>query len=90
MKRRIIILLLLFVALMGKAQEKEHFSLFTDRDLYVSGETLLFKVFVPVDDQSGIINIDLVNTNGKIISEISKKIIMRGIELFFIIINFLI
>lgn len=75
MKRRIIILLLLFVALMGKAQEKEHFSLFTDRDLYVSGETLLFKVFVPVDDQSGIVNLDLVNTNGRIISEISKRII---------------
>jgi len=74
-KRRIIILLLLFVALMGKAQKKEHFSLFTDRDLYVSGETLLFKVYVPADDPSGIVNVDLVNTNGRIISEVSKKII---------------
>lgn len=74
MKRRTIILLLLFVALTGKAQEKEHFSLFTDRDLYISGETLLFKVFVPEDELSGIVNIDLVNTKGKIITGISKKI----------------
>ena len=74
MKRRTIILLLLFVALTGVAQKREHFSLFTDRDLYISGETLLLKVFVPADELSGIVNIDLINTKGKIITRISKKI----------------
>ena len=72
--RRLIIVLLLFIAYNGKAQEKEHFSLFTDRDLYTTGETLLFKVFAPTDEQSGIVHIDLINTKGKIISGISKKI----------------
>ncbi len=75
MKRRTIILLLLLIALTGEAQERAHFSLFTDRDLYISGETLLLKVFVPADEQSGIVNIDLINTKGKIITGISKKII---------------
>lgn len=75
MKRRTIILLLLFIALTGEAQEREHFSLFTDRDLYISGETLLLKVFVPADELSGIVNIDLINTKGEIITGISKKII---------------
>lgn len=75
MKRRIIILFLLFIAITGKAQERERFSLFSDRDLYISGETLLFKVFVPVDEKSGIVKVDLINTSGKIISGISKKII---------------
>ncbi len=75
MKRRIIILLLLFVASSGKAQDKAHFSLFTDRDIYTSGETLLLKVFVPEGEQSGIVNIDLINTKGKIITGMSKKII---------------
>ena len=74
MKRRIIILLLLFVASSGKAQDKAHFSLFTDRDFYTSGETLLLKVFVPDGEQSGIVNIDLINTKGKIITGMSKKI----------------
>ncbi|MCX6239822.1 MAG: hypothetical protein NTY07_20130 [Bacteroidia bacterium] len=75
MKRRIITGLLLFFALTGKAQEREYFNLFTDRDLYISGETLLLKVFAPSDEQSGIVSVDLINTNGKIISGISKKII---------------
>lgn len=67
-------MLILFVAITGKAQEKNHFSLFTDRDLYASGETMLIKVYVPVDEPSGIVNIDLLNTKGRIISGISKKI----------------
>jgi len=74
-KRRIIILLLFFAVLLSTAQERAHFSLFTDRDLYISGENILVKVFAPTDEQSGIVNIDLINTRGKIIAGISKKII---------------
>ena len=65
MRRIITILLLLNAALMVKAQEKEHFRLFTDRDLYISGETLLLKVFAPSEEQSGIVNIDMINHRGK-------------------------
>jgi len=61
--------------LTGKSQEREHFSHFTDRDLYTSGETLLLKIFAPLDERSGIVHIDLINTSGKIILGISKKII---------------
>ena len=72
--RRIIIVLLLFAASNGKAQGKAHFSLFTDRNLYTSGETILFNVFVPDTDPSGVIKVNLITTSGKIISEVSKNI----------------
>ena len=75
MKRKLIILLILFVAITGKAQEKKHFTLFTDRDTYASGETLLLKVFAPTNEPSGVVKADLINSNGKIIVEISKKLI---------------
>jgi len=75
MERKIIILLLLFLAFSAKAQEKEGSSLFTDRDLYISGETLLLKVFAPIAEQSGIVNIDLINREGKKISGIILEII---------------
>lgn len=65
MERKIVILLLLFASLTIKAQEKESLNLFTDRDLYISGETLLLKVFASSGEQSGIVNIDLVNRKGK-------------------------
>ena len=75
MKRTLFILLFYFVFLVGKAQEKNQFALFTDRDLYTSGESLLFKVFVPSNELSGIIHIDLVNAKGKIISGVARKIV---------------
>ena len=74
MKRKLLILLLLFVAVTGKTQERKYFSLFTDRDLYTSGETLLFKIFGPENESAGIVHIDLLNTSGKKIVEINKKI----------------
>jgi len=64
-KRKIVILLLIFASFIIKAQQKEILNLFTDRDLYISGETLLLKVFASSGEQSGIINIDLVNRSGK-------------------------
>jgi hypothetical protein len=71
----ITILLLLNAALMVKAQEKEHFRLFTDRDLYISGETLLLKVFATSEEQSGIVNINMINRRGKKITGIILEII---------------
>jgi hypothetical protein len=84
-KRRIIQLLLFFVAFAGKAQERECFSLFTDRDIYISGETALIKIFVPAGEPSGIVNVDLINAKGKIISGISKKIIDHQSDGFLVI-----
>lgn len=75
MERKLILLLLFFVALTGKAQEKETFRLYTDRDIYISGETLLLKLFVPSTEKSGIVNVDLINHEGKIITGITKQII---------------
>jgi hypothetical protein len=72
--RKIVIVLLIFFAFGVKAQVKEHFNLFTDRDFYTSGETILFNVFVPDNESSEIIKIDLINSQGKIITEVNKKI----------------
>ncbi len=72
---RIYIIILLFLAsFYGKAQDKQCLRLFSDREFYTSGETILVKVFAPSDDQSGIIHVDLLNSNGKIITGINKKI----------------
>ena len=75
MKRKLIIVLLLIVVITGKAQDNNHFTLFTDRDLYASGETLLLKLFAPNKENSGIVNVDLINSTGKVILGINKKII---------------
>jgi len=74
-KRKIVLLLLLFASFIVKAQQNESLSLFTDRDLYISGETLLLKVFASSGEQSGIVNIDLVNRNGKKITGAILEII---------------
>jgi hypothetical protein len=72
--KRIIIVLLLFWVNVGQAQEKEHIALFTDRDIYTSGETILFNVIVPSGEGSAMININLINTRGKIVCSVNKKI----------------
>jgi len=64
-ERKIIILLLLFTVFTVKAQQTQSLNLFTDRDLYISGETLLLKVFAPRTEKSAIVNIDLINRKGK-------------------------
>ncbi len=72
---RISIIILLFLAgFYGKAQDIQCLRLFTDRDFYSSGETILVKIFAPADEQSSIIHIDLINSKGKIISGINKKL----------------
>jgi len=75
MERKILLLLLLFFATTIKAQDKESLNLFTDRDLYISGETLFLKVFTPESEQSGIVNIDLFNHSGKKITGVILEII---------------
>jgi len=65
----------MFLAALGvRAQDKTHFSLSTDRDLYTSGETILFKIYLPGADQSVVIKTDLLNAKGKIVEEVSKNI----------------
>ncbi|MEI6276251.1 MAG: hypothetical protein WCP08_09685 [Prolixibacteraceae bacterium] len=73
--RRILILIILLAAISSKARESDHFRLFTDRDIYVSGETVLFKLYAPQEDFSSIVKVALINTSGKIITEVSKKLI---------------
>lgn len=75
MKRILIILLFFTIVVTVKAQEKESLSLFTDRDLYVSGENLLFKIFAPAGEQSGIVHVDLINRGGKKIEGIIVELI---------------
>jgi hypothetical protein len=70
--RNIIVFLLFTIAVGGKAQEKERLTLLTDRDFYTSGETILFNILATGHDSTGVIKIDLINTNGKIISGVSK------------------
>ena len=70
MVKKLLTVLLLVVSLLCKAQEKEGFALFTDRDLYTSGENLLIKVYAPVDEPSGIVNVDLFNSKGNLVSAI--------------------
>lgn len=71
--RKIIILLLLFLFTGAKAQGNRYLSLFTDRELYISGENILFKIFAPENEQSRIVRVKLINTNRKILSEVIKK-----------------
>ncbi len=73
MKRIILVLLLLWTN-DSQAQKMEQFSLFTDRDIYTSGETILFHRFVPSDEGSSMANISLINTQGKVICSVYKKI----------------
>ena len=75
MKRTLFILMFHFIFLAGNAQEKSHIALSTDRDLYTSGESLLFKVFASSSINSGIVHVDLINTRGKIISGVTRKFV---------------
>jgi hypothetical protein len=75
-KRKInIFLLFLLFVVWAKAQDgKKGITLFTDRDLYISGETLLLKVFVPSIEKSGTVSVDLINHLGKKILGIIKEV----------------
>jgi hypothetical protein len=73
--RRFITIFLLISTFLGSAQGTDYLNLFSDRDSYISGETILLKIFAPAQEQSGIVHIDLLNPNGKIITGINKRII---------------
>ena len=74
MKRHLFTWLMLLVTLYGKAQGKECFGLFTDRDLYTSGETMLLKAFAPSAVQGGILTVDLFNAKGEMIASVPLQI----------------
>jgi hypothetical protein len=57
----------------GFAQQKG-FDCLTDRDVYVSGETLLTKVFISGETVSKIVHIDLINRQGQRITGASMEI----------------
>lgn len=75
MKRiTLIILFLITIFWIGNAQQKSSFGLYTERDVYVSGETLLAKIYAPNDNQARIVYLDLVNQHGKRITGASLEI----------------
>lgn len=74
MKLKIICLFLIAIAITGNAQGKSGFGFFTDRDVYVSGETLLAKIYTPEDNPSRIVYLDLVNPYGNRICGVSLQV----------------
>ena len=74
MKSKIVVWFFLFCALSVKAQQKECFHLFTDQDIYASGETMLLKIFLSSEEDSGIMHLDLMNLTGKKIRGVNLKI----------------
>jgi len=74
MKQKIIFILLVIATISGNAQNQTGFAFFTDRDVYVSGETLLAKIYNPTDNSSRIVYMDLVNSSGTRISGVSLEI----------------
>ncbi len=75
MKEKTIILILLVLAsIILKAQQIIPLSVSSDRDVYVSGEIMLVKVFIPINDQSKVNYLDLLNLQGKRVSGAILKI----------------
>jgi len=74
MKQKILFIFLIFTTISGSAQIKKGIGLYTDRDVYVSGETLLAKIYNVSDNPSRIAYMDLVNQSGTRISGISMEI----------------
>lgn len=74
MTQKIIFILLIVTTISGYAQNKKSLGFFTDRDVYVSGETVLAKIYSPTDNASRIVYMDLVNSSGTRISGASIEI----------------
>ncbi len=69
MKNWILIFFLLAILCLDvNAQSKTGLGIYTDRDVYVSGETLLAKIYTPESNPSKIVYMDLVNQYGTRIS----------------------
>lgn len=80
--KKITLIFLFFICLsqMANAQQKSFYSLYTDRDTYVSGETLLAKIYLPEGISSSIISLDLINLNGTRITGASLVILNNEAE----------
>lgn len=75
MKKKIIIsLFLIVIAMTGNSQEKSGFGFYTDRDVYVSGETLFAKIFTPEGNPARIVYLDLVNQHSARVAGVSLEI----------------
>ena len=84
MKKLASIIIFLIGYSMGSfAQEKSYIGFYTDRDVYVSGESVLTKMYIPFGNSSGIAHIDLVNQKGKRISGVSVEIKNKQADGFF-------
>ena len=62
------------LSMVGRAQQKPTYGFYTDRDVYVSGETLMAKIFLPQGTPSRIVCLDLVNQFGTRITGVSLAI----------------
>jgi hypothetical protein len=74
MKLALIVLLLAIIPMAGNAHAKADLRLYTDRDVYVSGETLLAKIYTPENNPAKIIYMDLINQHGARISGASLEV----------------
>jgi len=75
MKKFTILLMgLLTLTMVGLTQQKPTYGLYTDRDVYVSGETLMAKIYLPDGTPSSILCLDLVNQHGTWITGASLSI----------------
>ena len=74
MKQSIISILLIIISITGKSQNTKGLGLFTDRDVFVSGETLLAKIYNPTDNPSRVVYMDLINPSGIRISGVALEI----------------
>lgn len=75
MKKNILLFLFLFsMSLTGNSQPKSTYGLYTDRDVYVSGETLMAKIFIPEGVPAHLVCLDLVNQSGTRITGASLAI----------------
>jgi hypothetical protein len=71
---KLIFFLLLSLPWIGNAQTKAGFGFFTDRDFYVSGESVLAKLYIPEDIKTRIIHLDLIHPSGKQINAVSLEL----------------
>lgn len=75
MKKRLVIsFFLILTSISGFAQDKEGEGLFTDREMYVSGENLLAMIYLPESNGSRMVRLDLVNQHGTWITGVSAEI----------------
>jgi len=73
-KSRIIVWFFLLCSFGGKAQQTESCYLYSDRDIYASGETMLLKIFLPQGEASGIMHLDLLSLSGNKLQGVNLKI----------------